>query len=496
MNIEQLPIINLLLFMSMALVIPLLKRRPFKYTLILGFIVLGVVFVSSVVLLYYVNETGAINYTVGGHEARYGIELTIDSFSALFTTIITGLASIIYIYSAGDATEGIEQSEYGRYYVLLFILLMSLFGILYTNDLFNTYVFIEILSITTCAIISIKRKKDTYRSAFRYVMMNEIGSLSYLFGVALLYMATGYTNITLIGETIENAYQLYPFNIVIALAFMIVGLGIKAAIFPLHVWLPDAHSSAPSTSSALLSGVVIKVYILILVKVLFRVFGIEILQDYNINTVLIIIAGIGMIMGSIFAIAQKDVKRMLGYSSVAQVGYILLGISLLSFEGLRAAFYHVLSHGLMKTALFLSVGEIIFYKKTRQVNDFDGMGFIMPVAMSVFTIAGFGMIGLPLTSGFISKLYLATAALDMNQVIFVVVLIVSSLLNAFYYLPIIILGFLRNDKYHYRLISIEHTPSTMIAPLIVLGALIITIGIFPNLVMDLIDQAVLAIIPS
>ena len=495
MIIEQLPIINILLLMSMALVIPLLKKRPFKYTLILGFIVLGVVFTSSAYLLYYVNEVEVIHYTLGGHEARFGIELFVDSFSALFTTIIVGLSSVIYIYSSGDATKGIEKKEYGRYYVLFFILLMSLFGILYTNDLFNTYVFIEILSITTCAIISIKQKKDSYTSAFRYVMMNEIGSLSYLFGVALIYMATGFTNITLIGESMQSAYALYPFNIVIALGFMIVGLGIKAAIFPFHIWLPDAHSSAPSTSSALLSAIVIKAYLLVLVKVLFRVFGIDILYDLNISTILIIVAGVGMIMGSVFAIAQKDVKRMLGYSSVAQVGYILLGIGLLSFEGLRAAFFHILSHGLMKTALFLSVGEIIYYKKTRQVDDFDGIGFIMPVAIGVFSIAAFGMIGLPLTSGFISKLYLGTAILDSNQAIFLAILIISSLLNAFYYLPIIILAFLKNEKYHYRMTSIEQTPRTMIVPLVILGVLIITIGVFPNLVMGLIESAVHTLIP-
>jgi multicomponent Na+:H+ antiporter subunit D len=495
MNIEQLPIINLLLFMSMALVIPLLKRRPFKYTLILGFIVLGLVMISSSYLLWYVNNVEIINYTFGGHDARFGIEFIVDPFSALFTTIIVGLASIIYIYSSGDATEGIEKNEYGRYYVLLFILMMSMFGILYTNDLFNTYVFIEILSITTCAIISIKRKKDTYTSAFRYVMMNEIGSLSYLFGVALIYMATGFTNITLIGESIQNAYALYPFNIIIALGFMVIGLGIKAAIFPFHIWLPDAHSSAPSTSSAILSAIVIKVYILVFVKVLFRVFGVDILNDLNIPLILLVIAGVGMIMGSIFAIAQKDVKRMLGYSSVAQIGYILLGIALLSFSGLRAAFFHILSHGLMKTALFLSVGEIIFYKKTRKVNDFDGLGFIMPVAMGVFSIAALGMIGLPLTSGFISKLNLGIAVLDSNQVIFLVVLIVSSLLNVIYYLPIIISAFLKNEKYHYRMTSIEPTPRTMIFPLLLLGLLIVVVGIFPNSFIGLIEAAASSILP-
>ncbi|MDY0317582.1 MAG: proton-conducting transporter membrane subunit [Candidatus Izemoplasmatales bacterium] len=490
MNIEQLPIINLLLFLLMALVIPLLKRKPFKITLILGFIVLGLVLISSSYLLWHVNNKGVIHYTFGGHEARFGIEFIVDPFSALFTTIIAGLAAIIYIYSSGDATEGIEKTEYGRYYVLLFILLMSMFGILYTNDLFNTYVFIEILSITTCAIISIKRKKDTYTSAFRYVMMNELGSLSYLFGVALIYMATGFTNITLISESIQNAFVSYPVNIVVALGFMIIGLGIKAAIFPFHIWLPDAHSAAPSTSSAILSAIVIKVYILVLVKVLFRVFKLDILNEMNISTILLVLAGVAMIMGSVFAIAQKDVKRMLGYSSVAQMGYILLGIGLLSFEGLRAAFFHILSHGLMKTALFLSVGEIIFYKKTRKVNDFDGMGFIMPVAMGVFSIAALGMIGIPLTSGFISKLNLGVAVLDQNQIIFLVILILSSLLNVIYYLPIIILAFLKNEKYRYRLKSIEPTPRTMIAPLVLLGVLIVVVGLFPNQIMVFIEAAV------
>jgi len=488
--VEQLPILNLILFILMALIIPLLRRKPFKITLILGLFVLGVVFVSSSYLLWYVNRVGNISYTFGGHEARLGIEFLVNPFSALFSTMVIFLATIIYIYSIGDATEGIEKTEYGRYYVLLFILLMAMFGILYTNDLFNTYVFIEILSITTCAIISIKKKKETYNSAFRYVMMNEIGSLSYLMGVALIYMATGYTNISFLAENMQTIFADYTLNMSFALGFMVVGLGIKAAIFPFHVWLPDAHSSAPSTSSAILSAIVIKVYILVLVKVLFGIFGIDILNQLHLPTILLVLSATAMIAGSIFAIAQKDVKRMLGYSSVAQMGYILLGISLVSFLGLRAAFFHIISHGLMKTALFLSVGEIIYYKKTRRVNDFDGMGFIMPVAMGVFSIAALGMIGLPLTSGFISKFNLGIAALDNNYVIFLVILILSSLLNVIYYLPIIILAFLRNEKYHYRLTRIEKTPRTMITPLVFLGLLIIFLGIFPNVIMPFIESAV------
>ena len=320
-------------------------------------------------------------------------------------------------------------------------------------------------------------------------MMNEIGSLSYLLGVALIYMATGYTNMTMLSSAIPLAFAAYPINIVIALGFMVIGLSIKAAIFPFHIWLPDAHSAAPSTSSAILSAIVIKVYILIFVKILFLVFGLNILKQMHIPTMLLVLSASAMIFGSIFAIAQKDVKRMLGYSSVAQMGYVLLGIALVSFLGLRAAFFHIISHGIMKSALFLSAGEIIYYKKTRKVNDFDGLGFIMPVAMGVFSIAALGMIGLPLTSGFISKLNLGIAVLENDYVIFLVILILSSLLNVIYYLPIIILAFLRNEKYHYRLTSIEKTPSTMITPLIILGVLVIMFGLFPNIIMPYIDAA-------
>jgi multicomponent Na+:H+ antiporter subunit D len=364
-----------------------------------------------------------------------------------------------------------------------------MFGIIYTNDLFNTYVFMEILAITTCSIISIKRKKENYTASFRYVMLNEVGSLSYLFGVALLYMVTGYTNIDLVFNSIQQVYQIYPANIMTAIAFMVVGIGIKAAIFPFHIWLPDAHSHAPSSSSAILSAIVVKVYLLIMVKILFRVFGIDILESLNIPLIILIIAGFGMIMGSFFALAQKDVKRMLGYSSVAQIGYIVLGIGLMSHVGLMAAFYHIISHGLMKTALFLSVGAIIYYKKVRRVDQFEGMGYRMPLAMAVFSIAALGMIGIPLTSGFISKLYLGMAALDANLIAFIVIIIISGLLNAMYYLPIMISAYLKGsheDDSH----GIEKTPKTMIVPLIILGALIMVLGIFPNLISGLLEAAV------
>lgn len=491
--IEQLPILNMLAFLFMALIIPLFRKRSFNVTTNLGLAVLFMVFISSIVLVFEVINHGGFYYQFGNYNRFIGIEFLIDPFSALFALFIVSLVIIIYIYSTGDATEGIAEKSYGRYYILLFILLFAMLGIIYTNDLFNIYVFMEILSITTVSIISIKRKKENYRAAFRYVMLNEVGSLSYLFGVALLYMVTGYTNIELVAESIQGNFALYPANILTAIVFMIIGVGIKAAIFPFHVWLPDAHATAPSSSSAILSAIVVKVYILILIKVLFRVFGIEILDSVYIPTILMIVASTGMIMGSVFAIAQKDIKRMLGYSSVAQIGYILLGISMASVLGLQAAFFHIMSHGFMKAALFLSVGAIIYKLKIRQVKDFDGVAYQMPVAMFVFSLAALGMIGIPLTTGFISKLNLGLAALDSGYIILIAVLIVSGLLNALYYLPIIIQAFLKDNKADVHMMHIEKIPKTMLFPIAFLGVLIFGIGVFPGFFLDLFMKAAEAI---
>jgi multicomponent Na+:H+ antiporter subunit D len=487
--IEQLPILNMLVFLIAALMIPLLSKKAFFITLILGFFVLLSVFVSSIVLLVHVNTVGEFYYRFGNYQSFLGIEFKIDAFSVLFTTFIVGLTMLIYLYSCGDATDGIYEAEYGRYYILLFILMFSIFGIIYTNDLFNAYVFMEILSLTSCSIISIKRKKENYTAAFRYVMLNEVGSLSYLFGIALLYMVTGYTNITLVFESIQSAWTVYPANIMTAVGFMIVGIGIKAAIFPFHIWLPDAHSHAPSSSSAILSSIVVKVYLLLMVKVLFRVFGIDILKELNIPAIIMIIAGFGMIMGSFFALAQKDVKRMLGYSSVAQIGYIVLGIGLMTHIGLSAAFFHIISHGLMKAALFLSVGAIIYYQRVRRIDQFDGMGYKMPLSMIVFSIAALGMIGIPLTVGFISKMNLGLAALGSGMIIFIIIIVVSGLLNAMYYLPIMISAFLRGPKGN-GISGVEKIPKVMLIPITILGILIIVLGIYPNLIYQLIENAV------
>ena len=488
--IDQLPIINLVLLLTTALIIPFTQKISFKTTKIMGFAVLAIVLVSNILLLNYVQSEGAFYYNLGGYSRTIGIEFYLNRLSVFFTLFVILLAIIIFTYSTKDIEHDVYAQDYGRYYTLVFILLFSMLGIVYTNDLFNTYVFMEILSITTCSIISIKRSKKNYTAAFRYLMLNEVGSLSYLFGVALLYMVTGHLNIGLAAESIQQVWHLYPSNIVIALGFMVIGVSIKAAIFPFHIWLPDAHSTAPSASSAILSAIVVKVYIIIMLKVLLKLIGVDILVSLNIPMFLTIIAASGMLIGSLFALGQKDVKRMLGYSSIAQIGYIVLGISLMSPLGLTASLFHIVSHGLMKAALFLSAGAFIYMKNQRAINGFNGLGYQMPISMIVFSIAGLGMIGIPGTSGFISKFNLGVAILDANQGFLLVVLIVSGVLNAMYYLPIMINAFLKDNPENIRVMRFEKLPKTMMFPIILLGMMILIVGFFPNLVMQYIEAAV------
>jgi multicomponent Na+:H+ antiporter subunit D len=231
-----------------------------------------------------------------------------------------------------------------------------------------------------------------------------------------------------------------------------------------------------------------------MIKIIYRVIGIPILQSTNIPEVLQVISLTGMIFGSVFAIAQTDVKRMLAYSSVAQLGYIFLGIGLISSLGLRAALFQIFSHGIIKVALFLAAGVFIYLENKRIIKTFAGLGQTMPLSLTVFSLGAVAMVGIPLTSAFISKLYLGVAVMENNQYILLAGILFSSLLNLIYYLPIVTTGFLSIPKTGYVKPKLEKIPLSMLLPLIVLGLLIVGIGIFPNPLTQLIDGAVAAII--
>ncbi|SCY49614.1 proton-conducting transporter transmembrane domain-containing protein [Alkaliphilus peptidifermentans] len=490
MSSQHFPVYSLLLLLAAAVIIPLLNKKSFSKVKLFLITVLVAVWGFTLKTLLFVYQSGAYSYNFGNWNEIIGVQFIVDEFSALMTLFVMSLAILILIYSFKDMEHEINKDQFTGYYTLVFILLFSMIGITYTNDLFNMYVFMEILSITSCSIISIKKKKENYMAAFRYLILNTIGSLSILMGIAMIYMVTGHLNMTQVYQTIAEVWQLYPTNILTAVGFILTGLGIKAAMFPLHIWLPDAHSTAPSPSSALLSSLVVKVYIFSVYKILFKVLGQSIVVALGVPTFITYFAAVGMIMGSVFAIGQKDIKRMLAYSSVAQIGYIFLGLGLVTIDGLSASMFHIISHGLMKSALFLSAGAIIYYKDKRNINDLDGIGYEMPITMFVFTVAAFGMIGIPGINGFMSKIYLSFAVLDANKPIYLILILASSFLNAVYYLPIIISAFLKESKDRKNIMEIDKLPKSMLIPMVILALGSIIMGFYPQLIMNVVEKAV------
>ena len=309
-----------------------------------------------------------------------------------------------------------------------------------------------------------------------------------LLGISLLYV---YTNTFILVDIMAPLQAQWVDNgpiIVLAIIVILIGFAIKAAIFPMHFWLPDAHSNAPTPASAILSGMVIKVYVFSLMKFLHKVIGINIIRTINLHILLPPLAVVGMIMGSVFAIGQKDIKKILAYSTVAQVGYMILGIGFMNDKGLAASTFHIITHFLMKSGLFFCAGAIILQTGKRDVRELQGVGYQMPITMGVFTIGALSMIGIPGVNGFMSKWYLSIAALDVGKPIFVFMILVSSFLNAMYYLPIVITAFLQKAPDRENILVLDELPLNMMIAMVLIGIGCITFGIFPQWVMRFIEQ--------
>jgi multicomponent Na+:H+ antiporter subunit D len=487
----HLPVYVLILLLGTALIIPLLDRLTnLEIKIFLSYAaIIATLFTLST--LVHVLQNGAYVYQFGLWSPSVGVEFIVDEFSAAMNVLVMALSTLILFYSFRDMEHEIQSDLVAGYYTLIFLMLFSMVGMILTNDLFNLYVFMEILSLTSCGIVSIKRKKENLMASLKYLMLGTIGSVSILLGIAFLYMVTGTLNMTLNYDLIQTAWETYPRNILVALGFILTGFGIKAAVFPLHTWLPDAHSTAPTPSSALLSGLVVKIYIFAAIKLLFRVIGMDIISQVNIPLFITYFAVTGMLMGSIFAIGQTDIKRILAYSSVAQIGYIVLGVGLATERGLSVALFHVVTHALMKSALFLSAGAVIYQTGKRNVKDLGGIGYQMPISMSVFTVGALGMIGIPGINGFMSKWYLSFAVLEAGRPLILLVILLSSFLNAIYYLPIIISAFLRENADRENILVRDELPMMMTAPMVIIAGLCILFGFFPQLIMGIIEQAML-----
>ena len=389
----------------------------------------------SVDVLVTVISNGVITYKLGGWAPPWGIAYFIDHLNAFMLIIVSFISLVVSVYSKKSIEKELPDKVV-HFYTVFLLLVSGLLGILITGDVFNLYVFLEIASIAGYALIAIGDDRAPLAS-FNYVIMGTIGACFYLLGVGYLYISTGSLNMADLSELLPGMYNS---RVVIgAFAFLMVGVAIKMAFFPLHKWLPDAYTHAPSTVSAFVASTMTKVGAYVMIRIMFTVFkpyfSIELIPA---SAILGWLAVAAMLFGCIRAIAQSDVKRMLSYIIIAEVGYIVMGLSVGNRMGFTGAVLHILNDAVMMSCLFLSAGSIEYKTGTRSVHNFAQLYKKMPLTMAAFTIGGLSIIGIPPTCGFFSKWYLVLGALESQQWVFAATLLISSLLTAVIFFKILV----------------------------------------------------------
>lgn len=387
----------------------------------------------ALILLAQVNMDGIVSYKLGGWAPPLGIEFRIDALNALFLILVTGIGLLAAIFSWPTVAAEVLREKRALFYAAHLICFTGLTGMAITGDAFNLFVFLEISSIATYVLVALGGGRDrrAFPAAFNYLILGTIGATFFVIGVGFLYAATGTLNMAdmavRLGDMGSNR------TVHAGFAFIVVGLGVKAAMWPLHQWLPNAYAYAPSFVTMFLSATATKAAIYALIRFIYTIFSPELtFGEMHFAKVFAPLAMIAMLACSFQAVFQTDVRRMLAYSSVAQVGYMVLGIAIGTSAGLSAGLFHLTNHALMKGALFMAVaGVVLTYQGTR-ISDFKGLGRAAPLTMTAFAIAGLSLIGMPLTAGFQSKWALLTALLDSGWGVGAVVVVVSSILAVIY----------------------------------------------------------------
>jgi len=389
------------------------------------------VFAISVALLYRVIESGPIAYELGGWPSPYGIVYVVDYLSGFVMMFVAALGAIVLTYALPTINRDIPYSKHYLFYATYLLCMTGLLGMCITGDLFNVFVFLEISSLSSYALISLGKTRRAPLAALHYLIFGTIGATFFLIGIGLLYQMTGTLNMADIAERLENVSA--QRTKMVAFAFMTVGLSIKMAVFPMHTWLPNAYTYAPSAVTAFIAATATKVSVYAFIRLVYGIFTPEFaFETLPLDTALMIFSLIGIFVASAAAVFQTDIKKLLAYSSVAQIGYMLLGISMSNLDGLTAGIVHMFNHALIKGGLFMVVGCFALRLGSVKLEDLKGAGKTMPFTSFAWVIGGLGLIGVPMTAGFISKWLLLTSALEHHWTHVAVLMLISSLLAVVY----------------------------------------------------------------
>lgn len=416
-----------------------------KWAKRLSLVLMTVLLVMSTCIWVYTAHTATpFVYVMGNFPAPWGNELRGGMLEGLMATFFCVIMLLSILGGLAQIENDVDEEKENLYFIMIDLLTAALMALIYTNDLFTGYVFIEINTIAAGALIMFRNSKNALVAATKYMTMSLLGSGLILMGLSMLYGMTGHLLMSNIHEAVtaltHNGHYGFPLTVVIAL--LSVGLAIKSALFPFHSWLPDAYGHSTATSAAILSSLVSKSYIFLLIKIFYRVIGTKVMALHGINTILFVFGVIAMIAGSVAAIKQVDVRKLIAYSSVAQIGYIYMGIGMADSLGMIAAVFHILAHASTKSMLFIAGNELIRVSDGEQ--DFHwlkGAGYRNKLAGVAFTVGALSMVGIPLFAGFTSKVYFAEAAFttsDWKMIGALLALAISTILNAIYFIRVVI----------------------------------------------------------
>ncbi|MGB5200257.1 MAG: monovalent cation/H+ antiporter subunit D family protein [Sedimenticolaceae bacterium] len=482
--LDHLPVLVVLLPLFAAPLCVLIDRaRPaWLLSLIASLLSLA----AAITLLMQVSRSGTIRYQLGGWAAPWGIEYRIDLLGAYVLLIVSAIAPLVMVFALRSVEKEIPRERIARFYAAMLLVFAGLAGITVTGDAFNLFVFLEISSLASSAVISMGRDRRALNAAFQYLVMGTIGATFILIGIGFLYMMTGTLNMIDLAERLPAVSETRTVRA--GFAFLTVGIGLKLALFPLHLWLPNAYAYAPSAVTAFLAATATKVAVYALLRFLLEIFGVQFsLQAMPLDLILMVLGLAGILSASLVAVFQQNVKRMLAYSSVAQIGYMMLGISLATTTGVTAAILHVFNHALMKGALFLALGAVAYRIGSVTLHDFAGLGRRMPWTMAAIVIGGLSLIGVPPTVGFVSKWYLVLGTLEQGLWPVALLILLGSLLALIYIWKLVEAAYFGQPPGDAA--TVQEAPLSMLIPIWILVGANIYFGLYTEVSVGVASRA-------
>ena len=475
-HIAILQVVIPLVLAPLCLVIP-------RYAWLIAFFGSLAALCCAIVILLAVLGVGDIFYVLGGWAPPWGISLHIDPLGGYILLLVTLVATLVVVWAHDSVSSEIQEDQINLFWCMFLLCLTGSLGIVATGDAFNVFVFLEIASLSTYSLIALGRDRRALMASFQYLVMGTVGATFILISIGLLYMMTGTLNMVDLASRLPELRD--TTTVQAAFAFLTVGVSLKIALFPLHQWLPNAYTYAPSTVTVFLAATSTKISLYVLLRFFYTVFGSGYaFDDLNVDYILLPLSILAIFVSSMIAVFQKDLKKILAYSSVAQIGYMTLGVALANSQGLTAAIVHMFNHGLIKGGLFLAVGGLCFRIGSTSLSDLRGAGRTMPWTMGAIVLGGCALIGVPLTAGFVSKWYLIVAALEKDMWYVALAILAASIIAATYVWRIVeTLYFKEGDS------AGREVPVYMLLPTWLLIAMLVWLGIDTDLTIGIAERA-------